>query len=112
MPAPPNIPQNGVEEEVVLINKMPTVRKDESRLNEIRNNKWVVDSGASSHMTDDTCRRINTRKIQSEVKIGSGDYILVFSEEEKWKRNSDHFDQYNICITAILQTHQSYNYIK
>ena len=53
MPVAENIPQNRVVEEVVLINKMCTVRNEESGLNEIRNNIWIADSGASSHMTND-----------------------------------------------------------
>ena len=36
------IPKNGVEEEVVLINKMPTMRNEESCLNKIRNNIWIA----------------------------------------------------------------------
>ena len=32
-----------VEEEVVLINKMPTTRNEELGLNEIRNNVWLAD---------------------------------------------------------------------
>ena len=30
-----DVPENGVEEEVVLINKMPTIRNEETGLNEI-----------------------------------------------------------------------------
>ena len=70
-----NVPQNGVEEEVVLIIKIPTVRNEESGLNEIRNDTFVADSDASSHMTNDAHGLVNTRKIQSKVKIGSGDYV-------------------------------------
>ena len=42
---------------------MPTIRKDKSGLNEIRNNIWIVDSGASSHMTNGARGLITTRKI-------------------------------------------------
>ena len=38
MPVSENVPQNGVEQEVVLINKMLTMRNEESGLNEIRSN--------------------------------------------------------------------------
>ena len=71
MPVSEDVPQNGVEAEVVLINKTPTVKNEESGLNEIRNNIWLADSGPSSHMTSNACKLINTRKIQSKVKIGS-----------------------------------------
>ena len=74
-PAPPDVPQNGVEEKVVPINKMPTVRNEESGLNEPRTDVWIADSGASSHMTNDTRGLINTWNIKSKVKIGGGDYI-------------------------------------
>ena len=75
MPVSENVPKNRVEEEVVLINKMPTIRNGESGLNEIRNNIGIADSGASSHTTNDTHGLINTRNIQLTVKIGSGDYV-------------------------------------
>ena len=74
MPVPEDVP-NGVEEEVVLINKMPTIKNEETGLNEIRNNIWIADSGASSHMTNNASGLFNTRKIQSKDKIGSGDYV-------------------------------------
>ena len=54
---------------------MPDMRNEESRQNKIRNNVWIADSGASSHMTNDERGLINTRKIQSKVKIGSRDYV-------------------------------------
>ena len=53
MPLSEDVPKNGVEEEVVLINKMPTIRNEESDLSEIRNDIWIADLGASSHMTND-----------------------------------------------------------
>ena len=37
MSVPLDLPQNRVEEEVMLINKMPTMRNEESGLNDIRN---------------------------------------------------------------------------
>ena len=75
MPVSENVPENVVEEEELLINKMPTIRKEKSGLNEIRNKIWIANSGASSHMTKDTRGLINTRKIQSKVKISSKAYI-------------------------------------
>ena len=66
IPVPTEAPQNGVEEEVMLINKMPTTRNEEPGLNENRKNVWIADSEASSHMTNNACRLINTRKIQSK----------------------------------------------
>ena len=73
MPVPSDVPKKRIEEEVVLINKMPIMRNEESGPNEIRNNAWKADSGASSHMTNDARGLSNMRKIQSKVKIGSGD---------------------------------------
>ena len=74
MPVSEDVP-NGVEDEVVLINEMPTIKNEETGLNEIRNNIWIADSGASSHMTNDASGLYNTREISSKVKIGSGDYV-------------------------------------
>ena len=75
MPVSENVPENGVEEEVVLINKLPTMRNEELGLNESRNNIWIANSGASSLMTNYARRLINTREINLKVKICSGDYI-------------------------------------
>ena len=65
MPVSENVPQNRVEEEVVLIKKIPTIRNEESGLNEIRNEIWMADSDALRH---DARGLINTRKIQLKVK--------------------------------------------
>ena len=50
MPVSEDVPQNGVEAEVVLINKTPTVKNEESGLNEIINDVWIADSGSSIHI--------------------------------------------------------------
>ena len=75
IPVSENAPQNRIEEEVVLINKISTVRNEESGLNKIRKDIWTTDSGASSHMSNNVHSLINMRKNQSKVKIGSEDYI-------------------------------------
>ena len=62
MPISESIPANEVEEEVVLINETPTMRNKELDLNEIRNNIWIVESGASSHIIKNARRLIKTRK--------------------------------------------------
>ena len=36
---------------------------------------WIADSGASSHMINNSYGLINSRGINSKVKIGSGEYI-------------------------------------
>ena len=105
---------NDIEEEVVLINKMPMIKNRETRLNEIRSNIWIADSGALSHMTNKVSGLFNTREIQLKVKIGSGDYVEAalirslrgIAKQKKQKRNSNHFNQRKIHTTAILQPNQ------
>ena len=52
---------------------MPTMKNKGTGFNKIRSNIWIADSGALSHMTNDTSGLFYTRKIQSKVKIGSKD---------------------------------------
>ena len=75
MSVPENAPANEVEEEVMLIIKTSTKKNDILGLNEIRNNIWIANSGASSHTTNNARGLINIRKNNSEVKIGGGDYV-------------------------------------
>ena len=111
MPVSENVPQNRVEEELVLINKIPTVRNEEPGLNEIKNNVWIANSGASSHMVNNACILINTRKIQSKVKIGSGDNIeaeLIGDDRgiAKQKNGKETLITGEMCTTVVLQPHQ------
>ena len=69
------VPNNYVEDKVVLINEMPVVENKNLGLNEIRKDIWIADSGASSHMTNDVSGLINQRQINSKVKVGSGEYV-------------------------------------
>ena len=69
------IPSNYTEDKKALINKMPVVENKDLGLNEIRKDIWIVDSGMLSHMTNDVNGLINQRKINSKVKIGSGEYV-------------------------------------
>ena len=43
------VPNNYVEDNVTLINKMPAVENKNLGLNEIRKDIWIADSGALSH---------------------------------------------------------------
>ena len=69
------MPTNEDEEEVEIINGMPTVRNKEIGINKIRNNIRIADSGASSQIINKTCGLIKSRKINSKVKIGSREYV-------------------------------------
>ena len=53
----------------------PVVENKNLGLNEIRKDIWIADSRATSHMINAVSGLINQRKINSKVKIGSGEYI-------------------------------------
>ena len=71
-------------------------------------------------MTNNVRKLIKTRKIQSKVKIGSGDYLEAeligdhrgITKKKNGNKNSNHLDQHKIHTIAFLQPRQSYKCIK
>ena len=50
------------KEETELINKIPVKKNNKLGQNEIRKGIWIVESGASSLMTNGLCGLINQKK--------------------------------------------------
>ena len=51
--------------------------KDDGRFDMLTKDTWLIDSGASSHMTNTTDGMIHLRKIDKKVKVGSGEHVQV-----------------------------------
>ena len=63
------------DKDIALITKIPSGSKTALLCTEIREDVWIEDSGASSHMTNTLQCMYNQRMISSKVKIGSGEYV-------------------------------------
>ena len=63
------------DKDIALITDIPNGSKTALLCTEIREDVWIADSGASSHITNTLQGMYNQLKISSKGKIGSGEYV-------------------------------------
>ena len=100
------------DKDIALITKIPSGSKTALLCTEIREDVWIADSRASSHMTNTLQGMFNQRKISSKVKIGSGEYVdsnivgdvsgIAIQKDETKKDITLHDVKYVPCLFCKL----------